>query len=41
MNPSEMELNLKKNELFLLNQIVFKNSGAEIQLFSAQEETGQ
>jgi hypothetical protein len=38
MDPGDAELRLKENELWSLNKIIFNNSGAEIQLFSAQEE---
>ncbi|MDI1353409.1 MAG: hypothetical protein PSX36_00735 [bacterium] len=41
MSPSAIELALKKNELYLLNQLVFVNSGAAIRLFSAQSEQGE
>ena len=38
MDPHDAELRLKETELWFLNKIIFNSSGADIQMFSAQEE---
>jgi hypothetical protein len=38
MDADEMEIVLKENELLVLNQVIFNNSGADIRLFSVHDE---
>ena len=41
MDMDEMEIVIKENELLVLNQVIFNNSGADIRLFSVHEENGE